>query len=124
MTAVEDVADPWIGSVVSHREGAVLSARAPQLAATMRRYLVQLTTVLAPRSVDVADATLRQLARRLTEHTDVTVVADITRSHFEDYKVWLAAQRGSKAPTVAKNTSGTAADDPHLLRTAHRVGPA
>jgi len=28
----------------------------------MRRYLVQLTTFLAPRSVDVADSTLRQLA--------------------------------------------------------------
>jgi len=39
----------------------VLSAQAPQLAATMRRYLIQLTTFLAPRSVDVADSTLRQL---------------------------------------------------------------
>jgi class 3 adenylate cyclase len=31
----------------------------------MRRYLLQLTTFLAPRSVDVADSTLRQLARWL-----------------------------------------------------------
>jgi hypothetical protein len=45
----------------SFRTLRVLSAQAPQLAATMRRYLIQLTTFLAPRSVDVADSTLRQL---------------------------------------------------------------
>jgi hypothetical protein len=72
MTAVEAVVDPWIASDVSHREWAALSARAPQLAATMHRYLVQLTTFLAPRSVDAADMTLRQLARWLTDSTDVT----------------------------------------------------
>jgi hypothetical protein len=35
---------------------------------------------------------MRQLARWLVANTDVTVVADITRTHIEDYKVWLAAQ--------------------------------
>jgi site-specific recombinase XerD len=70
----------------------------------MRRYLAQLSTLLAPRSVVVAEGALRQLARWLTQHTDVTAVADITRSHFEDYKVWLAARPGTKAPTLAKNT--------------------
>ena len=70
----------------------------------MRRYLVQLTTFLAPRSVEVADGTLRQLARWLVDNTDVMVVADITRAHVEDYKVWLAAQPGSRGPTLAKNT--------------------
>ncbi len=66
--------EPWFPSNASNREWAVLSARAPQLAATMRRYLLQLTTFLAPRSVEIADATLRQLARWLTTETDVTVV--------------------------------------------------
>ena len=70
----------------------------------MRRYLVQLTTFLAPRSVDVADSTLRQLARWLVAETDVATVSDITRTHIEDYKVWLAAQPGCKGPTLAKNT--------------------
>jgi site-specific recombinase XerD len=70
----------------------------------MRGYLVQLTTFLAPRSVDVADSTLRQLARWLTANTDVTVVAGIGRTHIEDYKVWLAAQPGSRGPTLAVNT--------------------
>jgi integrase len=70
----------------------------------MRRYLLQLTTFLSPRSVDVADSTLRQLARWLVTNTDVVVVADIDRGHIEDYKVWLAAQPGSRGPTLAKNT--------------------
>jgi site-specific recombinase XerD len=104
VSAAEARAEVWIPRDESHREWAALSARAPQLVATMRRYLVQLTTFLAPRSVDVADSTLRQLARWLTTHTDVVVVADITRTHIEDYKVWLAAQPGSRGPTLAKNT--------------------
>jgi site-specific recombinase XerD len=104
MTAVEAVVDPWIASDVSHREWAELSARAPQLTATMRRYLVQLTSFLAPRSVDVADGTLRQFARWVTDTTDIGPVAAITRTNVEDYKVWLAAQPGCKTPTLAKNT--------------------
>jgi site-specific recombinase XerD len=77
----------------------------------MRRYLVQLTTFLAPRSVEIADITLRQFARWLTTTTDVAVVADITRTHIEDYKLWLAAQPGTTSPTLAKNTQR------HRLRT-------
>ena len=73
--------EAWIPLSQSHHDWAELAARAPQMTATMRRYLVQLTTFLAPRSVDVADGTLRQLARWLTENTDVTVVADISRTH-------------------------------------------
>jgi site-specific recombinase XerD len=96
--------EPWIARPESHREWPELSVRAPQLASTMRRYLLQLTTFLAPRSVDVADSTLRQFARWLVANTDVAVVADITRTHIEDYKVWLAAQPGTKTPTLAKNT--------------------
>ena len=59
--------------------GRASSRRAPQLAATMRRYLIQLATFLAPRSVDAADNTLRQFARWLVDNTDVAVVADISR---------------------------------------------
>jgi hypothetical protein len=57
--------EPWIPRPESHREWPELSVQAAQLTATMRRYLLQLTTFLAPRSVDVADSTLRQLARWL-----------------------------------------------------------
>jgi site-specific recombinase XerD len=105
MTVIEAVViEPWIPCTESNREWAELSGRAPQLAATMRRYLVQLTTFLAPRSVEVADTTLRQLARWLTAATGITVVADIERRHVEDYKVWLAAQPGKDGHTMAKNT--------------------
>jgi site-specific recombinase XerD len=104
VSIAEHLPEPWIPKNESHREWAVLSAEAPQLAATMRRYLVQLTTFLAPRSVDVADSTLRQLARWLVAETDVAVVSDIIRTHVEDYKVFLAAQPGCTGPTLAKNT--------------------
>ena len=70
----------------------------------MGRYLTQLSTFLAPRSVEAADNTLRQLARWLVAETDVSVVAGITRTHVEDYKVWLAAQPGNNGPNLAKNT--------------------
>ena len=52
----------------------------------------------------MADSTLRQLVRWLVAETEVAVVADITRTHIEDYKVWLAAQPGIKGETMAKNT--------------------
>ena len=88
----------------AQRDWAALSVEAPQLAATMRRYLIQLSTFLAPRSVDAADHTLRQFARWLVTNTEVTVVADITRTDVEDFKVWLAARPGAKTPTMSPNT--------------------
>ncbi len=104
MTATNAHCEMWVPGDASHREWTELTARAPQLAAKMRRYLVQLSTILAPRSVEAADYTLRQFAGWLAEHTEVTAVADIARSHVEDYKVWLAARPGTKTPTLAKNT--------------------
>jgi site-specific recombinase XerD len=104
MSAIEPAVGTWSATPVSHRDWAELSARVPQLAATMRRYLIQLTTSLAPRSVDAADNTLRQFTRWLTINTDVSVVADITRTNVEDYKVWLAAQPGTNGSAMAKNT--------------------
>lgn len=103
MSAVEHV-EVWVPVPAAQADWADLTARAPQLAATLRRYLIQLTTFLAPRSVDVADSTLRQFARWLVDTTNIDTIADIRRSHIEDYKVWLASQPGIKAPTLAKNT--------------------
>ncbi len=106
MTAVAATAsvEAWIPRPGSDREWPELSLQAPLLVVTMRRYLLQLTTFLAPRSVDAADGTLRQFARWLVANTDARTVADITRVHIEDYKVWLAAQPGTKSSTLAKNT--------------------
>jgi site-specific recombinase XerD len=104
MTTAAATIDPWDPAPASHRDWAELSVCAPQLAATFRRYLIQLTTFLAPRSVDVADSTLRQFTRWLCDATEVRAVADLRRSHLESYKVWLSTQPGSKGPTMAKNT--------------------
>jgi site-specific recombinase XerD len=96
--------EPWIARQASHDDWIKIAVAAPQLAASMDRYLIQLTTFLAPRSVDVADSTLRQFARWLTANTAVKRVNEITRTHIEDYKFWLAAQPGTKAPTMSKST--------------------
>jgi site-specific recombinase XerD len=73
---------------------ALIAGRAPQLADTMGRYLSQVATFLAPRSVEAAESALRQLAGWLVNHTEIRTVAAIARNDIEDYKVWLAAQPG------------------------------
>ena len=81
-----------------------IAVQAPRLADTMARYLAQAGTFLAPRSVDVADNTLRQLARWLVAHTDITAVGEIGRDDIEDFKVWLAAQPGNNGAGLSANT--------------------
>jgi site-specific recombinase XerD len=76
---------------------------APQLAATMRRYLAQVATFPAPRSVDVADRSLRQLARWIVACTGIESAAEICRDDVEGFKLWLASQRGIKG-TLSANT--------------------
>jgi site-specific recombinase XerD len=93
------------GSVPGAAEWATIAARAPQMANTMARYLTQVATFLAPRSVDVADNALRQLARYLLAHEpDVVTMAAVRRHHIEDFKVWLADQPGVKGPRLSANT--------------------
>lgn len=78
----------------ANAEWAELEIAAPRVAATMRRYLRQLGTFLAPRSVDAADSALRQLARWMVTEAGVAAVGDIRRDDIEDYKAWLAGQPG------------------------------
>ena len=78
---------------------AKIGGGAPGLARTMGRYLDQIATFLAPTSVEAADNALRQFAGWLLAHTEVRVVADVSRAHVEDFKVWLAAQPGHKPGT-------------------------
>ena len=63
------------------QDWAAITVAAPQLALTMGRYLDPIATVLAATSVEVADNTLRQLARFLLEATDVRAVADVRYGH-------------------------------------------
>jgi site-specific recombinase XerD len=76
----------------------------PQLARTMRRYLAQLSTFLAPQSVNAAENVLRQFTHFLLAHSVVENVADVSRDDVEDFKVWLASRRGSKGERLAPNT--------------------
>jgi site-specific recombinase XerD len=82
-------------------EWAQIAEAAPQLAATMRRYLTQVAAFLAPRSVEVADAALRQLSRWILASTGIEAVAEIRRDDIEDYKVWLSRQPGTKGALSA-----------------------
>jgi site-specific recombinase XerD len=77
---------------------------APQLARTMRRYLAQLSTFLAPQSVNAAENVLRQFTHFLLAHSVVENVADVSRDDVEDFKLWLASRRGSKGERLAPNT--------------------
>jgi integrase len=78
---------------------------APALAVTMRRYLGQAATFLAPRSVAAADGALRQLARWLLASTGIESAAGIRRDDIEDFKVWLSEQDGTNG-TLSANTFG------------------
>jgi site-specific recombinase XerD len=86
------------------RDWEELAAAAPQMAATMGRYLAQAATFLAPRSVDVADIALRQLARWMLDTGEIRSVAAIARTDIEDFKVWLGEQAGIKGLPLAANT--------------------
>ena len=85
-------------------EWAQIAAQAPQMAATLGRYLSQAATFLAPTSVDVADLTLRQLAFWLLDHTDIRAIGDVRRSDIEDFKLWLVAQPGVNGNGLSQNT--------------------
>jgi site-specific recombinase XerD len=83
---------------------AEIASAAPVMAETMRRYLGQLATFLAPRSVEVADASLRIFGRWLVTNTAVVAVADIGRTEIEDYKLYLASRRGARGGPLSENT--------------------
>jgi site-specific recombinase XerD len=85
-------------------EWAQIEAAAPRVAAVMRRYLRQLGTFLAPRSVDAAGSALRQLARWMVTEAGLTAVGGIRRDDIEDYKVWLAAQPRGGGQTITAET--------------------
>lgn len=98
-----------------------LNHRAPQLIATMRRYLAQIGISMRPASVKLIDTTLRQLADYLIEHhQDVNAVSLIRRTHIEGFKAAVEARsgyRGRRSP--AKTTIGHKIS--HLKRFFDRI---
>jgi site-specific recombinase XerD len=83
----------------------------PQIVATMCHYLDQIACVLRPGSVKGTDLALRSFAAFLRETApEVTSVGQVTRSHVEEYKPWLARRPGQNK---ARLTTATL---------AHRLG--
>jgi len=81
-----------------------IGQRAPQMGATMARYLDQLAVSARPGTVDAADLALRQFAQCLNV-TDpgCRAMAQVERAHFEHYKRWLAkrpGRRGTLSPST------------------------
>jgi site-specific recombinase XerD len=84
---------------------AELEPALPPAAATMRRYLAQISCVLRPSSVQNADQALRCFAAFLIETApEVTSTAQVTRRHIEDYKPWLTARPGQNKPALTTAT--------------------
>jgi site-specific recombinase XerD len=82
-----------------------LEPAVPQIAATMRRYLIQIGCVLRPGSVGGADLALRAFAGFLAETVpEVASIAQVTRRHIEDYKPWLARRPGQNKPRLTTAT--------------------
>lgn len=80
---------------------------APQMAATMARYLDQLAVSARPNTVLAVDLALRQFAGCVTD-VDPTcrAMAQVTRAHFEDYKRWLARRPGRNGTLSPSTISG------------------
>ena len=90
---------------------AQIDTAAPRIAAIMRTYLAQIATTLRPATVRNTDQALRCFAQFLIQQNpEISTVADVRRSHIEDYKPWLAARTGQRGRPVSVNTR------------AHRLG--
>jgi integrase len=88
--------------------------RAPKMAATMARYLDQLAVSARPATVVAVDLTLRQFAHCVTAGDPTCrAMAAVTRTHFEDYKRWLARRPGRRGALSTTTISGRVG----LLRT-------
>jgi site-specific recombinase XerD len=93
------------GSPLALATWAEIEAAAPEIAATMRRYLTQIGCVLRPGSVGGADLALRSFAGFLTEAApEVFSTAAVTRRHIEDYKPWLAQRPGQNKARLTPAT--------------------
>ncbi len=80
-----------------------IARRAPQMAATLRRFLIELERSAAPAVVDVTEQALRQLAGGIVRRDPrCRSVAGIERRHIEDY---LDSLRSSRGRTVATSTA-------------------
>ena len=98
------IADRAVAGRTAAAQWAQLQTAAPQAVATIRRYLRRLAAFQAPRSVDVAENSLRQFAWWLTAETGLASIAAVRRDDIEDFKVWLAARPRQRGGTITPET--------------------
>ncbi len=102
-----DIRRRWTGRPVNEVDWDDLTAVAPVMVATMRRYLHQCGLSLRPSSVTLFDTTLRQFgATLIAADPPVRRVADIRREHVEAYKEQLADRPGYRGKPLTKTTLG------------------
>ncbi len=83
-----------------------IAETAPVLAATLQRYLEQLSVSLRPASVVSADGMLRRFAGYLAAyHPEVDALVDVERRHIEAFKRYLPTRPGkSGRPPLSQQT--------------------
>ena len=91
------------GSIAA-AQWAQLRAAAPQVTATIQRYLQRLGAFLAPASVNAAENALRQFARWMITDAGLDSIGAVHRDDIEDYKLWLAAQPKAGGATITAET--------------------
>ena len=102
---------------------AQIEAAAPQVAATMKRYLQRLGAVLAPKSVEAAENALRQFTRWMLTDTQIDAITNTPRRHrglqgVAGRPTWTARS------ALGRDASAAAAHRARVLRADHRVGLA
>ena len=98
------VADRTVAGSTAAAQWAQIQAMAPDVAATMNRYLQRLAAFQAPKSVDVAENALRQFARWMITDAGLDSVTAVRRDHIEDFKVWLANKPHPRGGTISPET--------------------
>ncbi|WP_313624380.1 tyrosine-type recombinase/integrase [Microbacterium sp.] len=102
-----DIRRRWTGRPAKEVTWEELTAQAPVLVATMRRYLDQCLLSLRPSSVACFDTTFRQFAAMLVaQDPPVIRASDIDRQHIEAYKTFLATRPGYHGRPLSKTTLG------------------
>lgn len=102
--AVVSVADRTVAGTTAAAQWAQIQAQAPQIAATLQHYLQRLAAFQAPKSVDVAENSLRQFARWMITDAGLDSVAAVRRDDIEDFKVWLANKPHPRGGTISAET--------------------
>jgi hypothetical protein len=91
------------GSIAA-AQWAQIRADAPQVTATIQRYLQRLAAFLAPASVNAAENALRQFARWMITDAGLDSIAAVRRHDIEDYKVWLTARPRASGQAITAET--------------------